>query len=58
MSIPPRAPQRGLNALLATVTTPPPSGFRQLISTYFSASKTKPTVTIATKSGAYWPTCS
>ena len=56
ISMPPIAPKHGLNALVATVTTPPPSGLRQETSTYFGARRTKPIVVRATNSGARWPT--
>jgi hypothetical protein len=52
MSIPPTAPANGLNALVATVTTPPPSGLRQETSMYLEARRTKPRVTSAVNTAA------
>jgi hypothetical protein len=46
----------GRNASPAMFTTPPPSGLRQQISTYFEASSTNPSNPIHTNSGATLPT--
>ena len=46
----------GPKALVVMVTTPPPSGLRQLISMYFKASGMKPRVVSRTKNGVLLPT--
>ena len=50
--MPPTAPANGLNALVATVTTPPPSGLRHETSMYFEARRMNPSVTNAVKTAA------
>ncbi len=57
MNIPPTAPAQGLIPLLATVTTPPPSGKRVLTSAYFNVSSRKTIIVSVTKSPAAAPTC-
>jgi len=49
MNSPPSRPAKGCSARDATVTTPPPSGYRQATSAYLSERRTKTISVIPTK---------
>ncbi len=52
MKHPPTRPANGCSALDEMVTTPPPSGFRQVTSAYFSDRSTKTKSVMRTKIAA------